>query len=334
MRRIPVFASLVLLAAALCGCRQAPAPTEQPAQPAPPRPVSAFPMTVKDARGVEVTFDKAPQRIVSMSPPITETLFALGLGDRIVGVTRFCQFPEEAKTKEQIGGVSDPSTEKVVSLAPDVVFVTVGNPLPVMEALQKVNIRVFSVDPKSYDGVCEAVATLGRICGVPQAGEKLSGQMLATAHDIAAKVAGIPQDKRPSALLVVWLDPLFVAGPGTYMDDMLKVCGARNAAGETKNPWKEFSLEMAVAADPEVLVLMTEHTPGAKDEQQMLDKLRANPSWQGVRAVKNGCVRLIHSDLIARTGPRLEEALKRLSQAIHPEIFGEPSEAPTHNATH
>ena len=332
MQRICPFAVLALVGLALGGCRQAPPPPQRPATPAHPKTASAFPLTLTDARGVAVTFDKPPQRIVSMSPPITETLFALGLGDRIVGVTRFCQFPEEAKTKEQIGGVSDPSTEKIVSLAPDVVFVTVGNPLPVIEALEKVGIRVFSVDPKTYEGVCESVATLGRICGVPEAGERLSGQMRATAQEIAVKVAGIPPDKRPSTLLVVWLDPLFVAGPGTYMDDMLRVCGARNAAAETKNPWKEFSLEMAVAADPEVLVLMTEHTPGVKDGQEMLAKLRAHPSWKGVRAVKNGRVSLIHSDLIARTGPRLADGLKLLAKAIHPELFGAVSEAPAHDA--
>lgn len=333
MRPIAAIALFALLVAGLWGCRQATAPPKQP-PPEPPKPSSAFPMTVTDARGVAVTFDRAPQRIVSMSPPITETLFALGLGNRVVGVTRFCQFPEAAKTKEQIGGVSDPSTEKIVSLAPDVVFVTVGNPMPVIEALEKAKIRVFSVDPKSYEAVCEAVATLGRICGVPQAGEELSGRMRATAREIAAKVAAIPRDKRPSALLVVWLDPLFVAGPGTYMDDMLQLCGARNAAAETKNPWKEFSLEMAVAADPEVLVLMAEHTPGAKDEKQMLDKLRASPSWQGVRAVRDGRVRLIHSDLIARTGPRLAEGLQLLARAIHPELFGELREAPARDARH
>lgn len=311
------------LAVVLSGCRpQSSTPSLVPEALTPtPKVTVTYPLTLKDDLGKEVTLKAEPKRIVSLSPPLTESAFALGLGDRVVGVTRFCNFPKETEGKEKIGGVSDPSVEKILALNPDLVLATVGNPMPVLEALEKSQIPVLSLDPKTYDGVAEALKTLGRVCGVPEAGEKLAKQMRDTAAEIQAKVAQVPEDKRPRALLVVWLDPLFVAGPKTYMDDMLRICGARNVAAQTENPWKQFSLEMAVAENPQVLILTAEHTPGAKDVETQLAELRKSTAWRSVDAVKTGRVTLIPADLVTRTGPRLQEALKLLSQAVYPDLF-------------
>lgn len=295
----------------------APRPTAQPAR----SPAPAFPLTVTDAKGTSVTFPGPPQRIVSMSPPITEILFALGLGDRVVGVTRFCKFPPQAAAKEKIGGIIDPSQEKIVALAPDVVFATVGNPMPVIEALRKAGIRVFGVDPTSYEEVCETIITLGRICGAHEAAQQVVKTMRDTAAQVKVAVDKLPADKRPTALLVVWLDPLFVAGPGTFGDDILRLAGATNAAGQTRHPWKEFSLEMAVAANPQVLVIAVDHQPGDADTRRTLAELRKHPSWRQVSAVKQGRIILVHSDTILQTGPRLAQGLRELAVALHPELF-------------
>lgn len=302
---------------------------EPPPSPAPQAEVSPaevsrseYPLTLTDALGEEVTFDSAPQRIISMSPPITETLFALGLEDRIAGVTRFCEYPEAAQQKEQIGGVADPSAEKIISLEPDVVFATVGSPMPVIETLRESGIVVFSVNPESYEEVAESITTIGQICDAQEKASEVAGEMRQTAAAIEAKTSQLGSDERPSVLFVVWLDPLHVAGPGTFIDDMLKVCGARNAAGETENPWKQYSLEMAVAADPDIIVMTTDHVPGAHDAEAKLKELREHEAWRGVAAVENGRIVMIEGDIVLQTNPRLAKGLELLAAGIHPELFG------------
>ena len=324
MHAIARRAAFVLFACALAlagGCRPAP-PVESPPTTAklPAAKPAVFPMTLKDARGVEVTFPAPPQRIISMCPPLTETLFALGLGDRVVGVTEYCKFPPEARKKPKVGGIINPSEEKIVALKPDVVFTTVGNPIEAMRSLEKTGVRVFSSDPKTYQQSCESIETVARICGVPEAGAKIAGDMRKVAGDVKARLSAAT-GPQPSALLIVWLDPLFVAGPGTFTADMLQLAGAHNVAAESKNPWKQLSLEMAVAADPKVLILASDHAPSGADAQAKLKELRASEAWSSVRAVKTGHVVVIQSDLILQTGPRLAQGLKALAAAVHPELY-------------
>lgn len=308
------------------GCGRSADPASESAAPAPPPevesgPGTAYPLTLKDDLGTEVTIKAAPQRIVSLSPPITETLFALGLSDRVAGVTSFCDYPPEAKDKEKVGGIIDPSEEKVVALQPDLVLATVGNPKPVLEAFARNGITVYAVDAERYDKVVENVRTLARICNVPEAGERVAGKMEDAAEEIKAKVSGIAEDKRPRALFVIWLDPLHVAGPGTYLDDMMKVCGAHNVAAETENPWKQYSVEMAVSADPDVLVIGAHQSVAPEDQESYIAELKANPQWATVSAVRSGRIGFIHSDLVSRTGPRLAEGLRQLAAILHPDLF-------------
>ena len=310
----------------LCGCARGPsasAPSDAPVKVARTVPPvdAAFPMTLEDDLGVEVTVQAAPQRIVSMSPPITEILFALGLGDRVVGVTSFCDYPPEAQAKDKIGGIIDPSEEKVVALEPDLIFATVGNPKPVLESFARNGLTVFSVNPDRFDEVSSTLRSVARICGVSQAGERLAGDMESAASEIRDKVAGLDESSKPRALFVVWLDPLHVAGPKTYLDDMLTLCGARNVAAETENPWKQYSVEMAVSANPDVLVIGAHQSVAPEDQKTYIAELRANPQWSTVKAVKSGRIGFIHSDLVSRTGPRLTRGLSQLAAILHPDLF-------------
>jgi iron complex transport system substrate-binding protein len=118
------------------------------------------------------------------------------------------------------------------------------------------------------------------------------------------------------------LEPLFVAGPGTFMDDLVTLAGGKNVAAEAKNPWQEFPVEMAVAADPEVLLVTSEHTPGSRDVEAQVATLRASATWRGVSAVKSARVVLISSDLVTRAGPRLAQGLQDVARGLHPELFG------------
>ncbi len=330
--RTVLIAALAVALAVCGGClssRTAPpiAPPSAPKPQAAPESPATFPLTMTDALGAQVTFRAAPQRIISLSPPLTEILYKLGIGDRVVGVTRFCKVPPAARAVP-VGGVSDPSLEKIISLNPDAVFVTVGNPRAVVDALRTAGVSVFASDPKTYDQVAAGILTLARVCAVPAEGAKLAEQMRATAARVSAIAARVPATRQPRVLLVVWLDPLFVGGPGTYLDDMIRVCGARNAATPTPNGWKQYSVEMAVAANPQVIILLTEHTPGGGDVATQLQQLRTGKTWRTTEAVKRGRVVLIHSDLLSQTGTNLEQGLLQLAAGIHPDLFGAPTTRP------
>jgi len=317
----------VYVLAALPGCVHAPQGSEAGAEALVPPPVknsparTQYPITMTDGFGNDVTLEAAPERIVSLNPAITEVLFALGLGERVVGVTRFCDYPAEAREKQEIGGIIDASEEKIISLEPDLVLGTLGNPLPMLETLQKDGMTVFADDRKTYVGAVEMVEVLGKLCDANDAAAEVAGKMREAADEVAKKVASLPEDGAPSALLIVWLDPLHVAGPGTYLDDMLTLCGARNAAAETQNPWKRYSPEMAVAANPDVLIWMADHSPGAEDREEKLNQLRADERWRTISAVQNDRVAFVDADVLSRTSPRLADGLKQMAAAVHPDVF-------------
>ena len=319
--------ALAVMGFCLCGCGRhtPPAPDATPPEPLPNSPAEAaeatYPLTVTDDEGIRITFDSAPNRIISMSPPLTEMLFALGLGDRVVGVTRFCNYPEEATAKAQIGGIADPSEEQIVALNPDVVFVTVGNPMPVIESLRQDGVRVYSANPGTYLEVAECIERIADVCDVPSAGAKVSGRMRRALEAVQSKTRALTDADKPRALLIVSRDPLHVAGPGTYLSAMLETCGATNAAQKADNPWKQYSVEMAVAADPDLLILASDHVYVSGTAAQQLRELRADEQWKDVKAVRDGEVTVIEGDLLFRAGPRLEEALRQMAAAVHPKLF-------------
>lgn len=322
---------IACLAVVLVGCPGPGKPETASAAPTGPLAAERYPMTVTDDFGEAVTLKGPPQRIVSMSPPLTESLFALGLGERVVGVTGFCDFPPEAKSKAKIGGVIDPSEEKIVSLAPDLVLAAVGNPKPILESLRSKGINVFSVESNTWSDVLGGIETVGKICDVADAAAQVMDRLRGAEKLVRERVAGIPEDKRPQALFIVWPDPLHVAGPNTYINDMVSICGAVNVAAQTENPWKQYSVEMAVAANPDVMVMIdmvSGRTPGAAETAEMVEELRANPQWKTVAAVKEGRVGLVNADLVSRSGPRLEQGLLATARIIHPDLFPEAGDKP------
>ncbi len=320
--RLLRFAAWLVAVVILGGCsRQAPGltPHHSPAV-LPSSPAGDYPFTVTDDLGVRVTFAAPPRRIVSLAPNVTEILFAIGVGDRIVGVTSFCDYPPQAKEKEQVGGYIDFSVEKVVSLSPDVVFTAHGTPAERIEALQGLGLKVFGINPLSYDEVVDRIKVIGRICGVPDKAAAVARRMEQVKSAIRRRTSSLAGDERPAALCIIELDPLWVAGPGTFVDDMLRVCGARNVAAATNKKWSQMAMEAVIAADPAVLIITARHD-GAQPTDY-LHVLRANETWRAVKAVQQGRIVVIDEDLVTIPGPRLAEGLKQMAAGIHPELFG------------
>jgi iron complex transport system substrate-binding protein len=278
-----------------------------------------FPVTMQDARGEEVTIETKPEKIVSLMPSNTEVLFELGLDDEITGVSNYDNYPKEALEKEKVGDMAV-NVEKIISLQPDVVFAhgsTMGSALDAFTLLEDAGIRVFVIeDAGSFEQVYNSIITLGILTGKQVQGEKLVSDMKAKVADIEAKAASIPEKDEK----VVWAEvsgapEIYTTGKGTFMDEMLDIIGAKNAAG-SETGWVMLAEEKAVQLNPDVIIT----TYGYYDKEA-IQKVLKRPAWQNVTAVKEKRVIDVDSDKVTRSGPRLTEGLQELAEAVYPEVY-------------
>lgn len=313
--------ALLLLALAIAGLSACAAttpttvPTAAPTvEPATPEPVAAaFPVTLTDDGGSEVTLEAEPQRIISLTPSHTEILFALGLGDRVAGVTTFCDYPEEAKTKEQVGSFADIDLEKVVGLNPDLVLATSLHAQEIAPALRERGITVMVLEATNVETTLEEIAIIGQATGHAQEAEALVADIQAHLDEIAAKVSQVSERPR-----VFWeLDPsLYTAGKDSFSDGLITLAGGDNVGTLLPGEWPQFNLEAMIEADPELIVL-ADHGFG-----ETAETVKARPGWGDISAVKDGRIIEVEDiNLISRPGPRVAEAVEYLARQFYPELF-------------
>ncbi len=253
-----------------------------------------------------------PARIVSLTPSVTETLFALGAGPRVVAVSDFCDYPPEAQALPKIGSFLSPSVEAIIGMRPDVV---IGTPSPAnheaVQALERLGVRVVIVDAERFGEVWPAMRAIAEASGVPEAGERLIAKMQAEIDAIRARLAGAP---RRRVLMVVGQNPLVAVGPDSFLGDLLDTASATNVA-PAKNAWPRVSLEYVIAADPEVII---DASAGMANEQRTVpgEWWAQYPSLAAVRA---GRVHSFRSYKLLRPGPRLASVFEDLARLIHPE---------------
>lgn len=281
------------------------------ATPAVATPVATFPLTVTDHADREVVLRALPERIVSIAPSTTEILFALGLGDRVVAVDDYSDFPPAAAAKPRLGGMIDPELEPLVATTPDLVLATGIQAETVVPALEGLGIPVAVVDPGSVDEVFAGIALVGRVTGAEAAAAELSCEMRLRVDEVAARVAGAP---RPRVFFEISPD-LYTAGPGSYIDDLIDRAGGSNVAADAGGEYPQLGLEALVAADPEV-VLLADEEAGVTAEQ-----VGARPGWGAITAVVDGRVVALDPDLTNRPGPRVVDGLEAIARALHPDRF-------------
>ena len=279
---------------------------------------TVLPMTVKDDLGFELTFSAYPSRIVSLAPSNTEILYAVGAGDRVVGVTTYCDYPPEVRDKEQIGGFTDPNVEKIVSLKPDLVLAVRGNPRIMLETLRKLNLPVFAVEPESLEGVLEATSKVGKLVGRSEVADSLVSAMQSRIRAVAAVVDTVPLERRPRVLWGGWTTPIYTAGPGSLIDDLIRAAGGVNIAADAESTWPQYDLETVVVRDPQVIL------SGYMEEKESLERakeeLKKWDGWRNISAVRTGRIYAIGTDLIGRPGPRVIEGLERMASVLYPEL--------------
>ncbi len=277
--------------------------------------LGAFPAgagEVRDMLGRRVVVPASPTRVVSLAPSLTETVYAVGAAERLVGVTDFCDFPAEASRKPKVGGIYTPNLEAILSLKPDLVLATTeGNREEHVQALGALGLPVYLVRPTDFATVLESIERVGHLLDRAAEGRRLAGAMRDEAEGIARSVKSLP---RPRVLYVLWGNPLIVPGRDTLITDLIRRAGGESVSGDEPFAYPRFSVEEAVARRPDRIVV-AQHGEASLD-----DRLR---EWQHLTllpAVRQGRIAPIDGNLLHRPGPRVVQGLRALARILHPEV--------------
>jgi iron complex transport system substrate-binding protein len=260
-----------------------------------------------------------PARIVSMAPNLTEILFALGLGARIVGVTQDSDYPPTALTKPKVGTFWQPNIEAVIATRPDlVVALAFEQQRDLARRLKRIGYDCLAVEIERIDDLFLAIAAIGEAADAPEQAQELSDQMKAAIHRLQTATAGLPKVK---VLWVVQREPLRVAGRDTFVNEMIELAGGENAIGPTLHKYPPIGAEQVIAARPEVIIepAMVQGPLGEQSRQ-------ASSYWEryaNVPAVVNKRIYVIDGDMVSRLGPRLPLGVETIAKCLRPELFGD-----------
>jgi iron complex transport system substrate-binding protein len=262
-------------------------------------------------RAVSVAFP--PQRIISLAPSVTESLFALELESRIVGVTSYCDYPPAAQHKEKVGDTIHPNLEKIISLRPDLVIISTASQLEgLTRRLDQLAIPVFVVNPRSVREVVASLRTLGSLTGTDARAESLAADMERRIAEIERKLAGGP---RTRVLYVLQTGPLITVGGKTFINDLIELAGGSSISSTESAAYPQFSREAVAARAPEVIIAPSSHGTEIVGEQALLKDFAGTP------AISNRRILRVDPDLVDRPGPRLIDGLEQLARGLHPEAM-------------
>lgn len=307
------FLLVLILAGLLAGCDKsdtAPAVVSSSS--------SQFPITITDLLDRKVTLAKAPTRIVSLTPSMTEMLYFIGAEDRLVGVTSYCNYPPEAQEKEIIGGgtIDSLSREKIVALKPDLVLCKWDNHESLIAQLDEWNIPALAFGAESFEGMYEEILQLGQITETSDRAESGVNDLKQRVALVLKRVEENRNGPAPKVFYQVWDDPLMSAGPNSFIGQLLDMAGAENLLAGTDIRYPKVSPEIVIAGNPDVIIAPSVHaipiTP---------DSILSREGWENLSAIKNRRVYIIDGDSVSRCAPRLVDALEEVVKHLYGESF-------------
>jgi iron complex transport system substrate-binding protein len=252
--------------------------------------------------------------VVSLAPSLTESIYALGMDNLLVGDTDYCDYPPEAKKKHKVGGAINPSLEEIAALKPDLVLVIKSlNRSETVQQLDRLGIAAYATDPHTIDEIRSSVHRLAEVLGNSAAGEALDAALLQQEATLRKKLQNAAAKR---VLFMVWTDPLISIGKHTFIADALEHAGAISVV-ESSQDWPQMSLEEMVRLQPEFLVFASGHSEAVSRDMEALAK---RPGWDELEAVKHRKFAVI-SDAVNRPAPRLFSAVEDLARQLHPEAF-------------
>ena len=269
-------------------------------------------LTVTDEAGRRVQLAARIDRIVSLAPNLTEIVYAIGAGDRLVGDTTFCDYPPQANDVAKVGDTIHPSIERIIALKPQIVLVSTASQLEAFtQQLSDQSIAVYVTDPRSLDEVFRSMTTLGSLFGVQE-------KAVQVVEDLQKRATAIEAVVRPAKAVKVFYqvsgEPLYTIGRDAYLTDLVRRAGGVSVTADVFGAFPRFSDEAALAARPEAIILPTGGSMGTANSE-IAAPLKNSP------AAKNGRVYRINDDRLSRPGPRLVDGLEEMARALHPESF-------------
>ncbi len=278
--------------------------------------------TFTDVLGHRITWERPPSRIVSLSPSLTEILFAVGAGSAVVGVTRYCDHPAAARGLPKVGGIIDISIEAVVGLDPDLVLATRGNPVEVMERLRGLGLNVYALETRgSLERIAAVVRELGCVVGRGGTADSLGAALEARIRRVREQTRGIPDSLRPRVLFGSLEGPIWTAGPGSYIHELIEAAGGSNIAADLPVAWGSLSLEVVVARDPQVLLTWCAGDAGEVDLERcaeaLLDQTASRRPWSLLSFARNRRVFVVEESRLQRPGPRVIDVLEEFAEYLH-----------------
>lgn len=327
MKRILTILAVVLLTLALLSGCATPAAVQPSASPsaaaavttATPSPSTApqaqdFPKKVTDIQGNAIDIPKKPERIISMSPSTTEILFAIGAGDKVIGIDKYSDYPDAVKTIAQVGDYTTPDVEKIISLKPDLVLAGEKLQTATITKLKELGIPTMAVEARNYEDISKSFEMIGAAVGQDTAAKALADKLKAKEDEIKGKLAG---QKTPTVYYIVSFGAAagnWTSGPGSFINSMIGIAGGDCVTNhvDPNAPWMDYNLEKLVSQNPDIMLL----DQYAGD----LKTLATTEGYKDLAAVKNGKVTVTTNEL-ARPGPRIIDGLDVLAKILHPDLF-------------
>lgn len=277
------------------------------------------PVTITDDYGYTVTINEEPKRIISLAPANTEILFALGLNDSIVGVTEYCNYPEEATTKPIIGGYTTVNVERVITQNPDLIFAYYGNGEDLINYLRDLGYIVITLNSDSVEGTFQDIDLVGQATGKTTEAKELVDNMRDRINAVKEKLNGVTTT--PLTIHCMWIDPLWISGNNTFQDEMINIAGGDNVFCDIEG-WGVVTLERLLTTDPEIIIVDSGMGMGEGGTDILKNYFTDESRLQSLSAVKNDQVYVINADIMDRGGPRIVDCIEILAKIQHPEIFG------------
>jgi len=261
--------------------------------------------SVTDDLGRTVNVPVKIDRAISLAPSLTEMIFAVGAGDTLVGVTSYCNYPEQAKAIEKVGDTMTPNIERIIALKPQIVFVSTASQLEAFtKTLDDQGIAVFVSDGKSLDDVYRSLNQFGDLFGTRKRAANLVSDLTQRADAVRSSVEGKPT---PKVFVQISNDPLFTIGKDSFLTEVLDHAGGSSATKDVPTAYPKLSKETAMAMGPDVIILSDSD-----------DNKEPNVVFKDSRAVKNGRVYRVNADILSRPGPRLVDAIEQIARDLHP----------------
>ena len=269
---------------------------------------------IRDDLGETFSFSSIPMRVISLAPSNTEMLFALGAGNRIVGVTEYCNYPLEANSINKVAGFNTVNLEKVAQVRPDLILAIRGNDMESLRSLRQLGIPVFSFDIQNLDQVSSALRRLGALLGVENRANTIADSLESRVRLVRREIKDVPD--KPKVMWGFWGDPIYTAGAKTMIDDVIETAGGKNMGRLAKGAWPQISLETVVQWAPDVII--TTHVPGGVGHLlNEVNRLRETDGWKLIPAVQSGRIHYVEADWLLRPGPRLVDALQSVAHLLH-----------------